>query len=120
VLKVYETLRDRIRLRTTFAWTGQMGVPDTITVVNLGNRPLLVSYWTLELRGPFWKKPDDVTPERDHDHDWSFKLEPHSKHQLYLDDEDKLDVREIVVERRRLVLNLHLYDRSRPKRLKLY
>lgn len=120
-IKIAETMRDRVRLAVNFLWTGQQGAADVITVANVGARPLLVSHWALELRRPFaiWARPKDVTPNYDYDADLGFRLDPHSKHKIEIDDDDKVDHRLLAQRERVLYIKLYLYGRSRPKCLRL-
>jgi hypothetical protein len=66
-IKVWETIwRDRLKLATSYSWTGELGTDDTITIVNLSSTPVHVAYWTLAWKPRFlsWKcQTDDVTPD---------------------------------------------------------
>ena len=120
-IKISETMRDRVRLTATFFWTGQEGAPDTITVANLGARPVLVSYWQMESLRRFapWSQAKDETPDYDPDADLGFRLDPHTRHKIEVDDDDKVDHGSFGRRERTLYLKLFLYGRARPLRLKL-
>jgi hypothetical protein len=38
-IKLWEVWKDRLRLATTYSFTGQEGAPDQITIINLGPLP---------------------------------------------------------------------------------
>jgi hypothetical protein len=64
LVKLWETFwKDRIRLATTYSFTGEEGAPDTITVANLSGAPVQVSGWTLAWKPNFFSRWNTSTIE---------------------------------------------------------
>jgi hypothetical protein len=120
-VKLWETFwKDRIRLITTYSFTGEQGATDTITIVNLSSVPVQVSHWTLAWKPKLffrWNTSTiDVTPDEGNG---IFKIAPKDTHTLeFYEDHSKFDWSYRTAQHRQLYLTLHIFGR-RPKVLKV-
>lgn len=120
LVKAWEVFwRDRLRIETSYSFVGNDD-PDTIIVVNLSNKPVQVSHWTLTWSPTwfrFWIETIDATPDEG---GASFFVGAHSQQILTFSDHDKIPSSYNTTRGRKLVLRLHIFGRSRIKKLKVY
>lgn len=119
-VKIWETFwKDRIRLTTTYSFTGEPGTTDTITVVNLSGVPIQVSHWTLAWKPNLFRwntSTIDVIPEEGAD---MFKIAPKASHTLPFENHSKFDWSYRSAQHRQLLLTLHIFG-HRSKVLKVH
>ena len=114
-LAAIQWMKSRLNIDTTYIFYDTIDLHDEIILANLGNKPVLISRFTL-----FWEplllsaRPKiDVTPE---EHS-SFRIPSHEFYTLYFMDMDKFEWGHEIRRGRKLVLSLHIFGRKRPKRL---
>ena len=116
---IWEKLwKDRTRLVTTFSFTGQRGVDDKITIVNLSGIPVQVSHWSLAWKPNLfrWRTSTiNVTPDEDIT---PFTIPARDNYILNFPDDYKFDWSYRSALHRQLYLTLHIFGR-RPKVLRV-
>jgi hypothetical protein len=120
LLKLWEVFwRDRTKLSTTYSFTGAEGVNDQIIVVNLSSNSVQVSRWSLAWKPQlfrFDKAEEDLTPDEG---GGRFMIGPKSEHALLFSEDDKFDWGWKAATGRNLYLDIYLYDRRRPLKLRV-
>lgn len=117
--KLWEHWRNRVRLRTSYNFTGARGEPDTITIINISPGPVKVGGWKLQWqpRGLRWKpKARDVTPDGCGGY---FKIEGRSAYTISIPEEEKFDWGHRASSGRKLMITLDILGRLRPVTLKI-
>ena len=118
-VKFWETFwKDRIRLDTSYSWSGQEGAIDEIVIANLSSVPLQVAYWSLAWKPKlfhFRTSTLDVSP----DEVSGFKIDGKDTYTLYFEEQSKFDWGYRTSQHRALYLTLHLFGRKRPKSLRI-
>jgi hypothetical protein len=112
-VKLWESFwKDRIRLATTYSFTGQEGASDKITIVNLSAVPVQVSHWTLAWKpNLFHRKLSviDVTPVEGTP---MFTIPPRNSHTLNFEEQSKFDWGYRSAHHRQLFLTLHIFGQK--------
>ncbi len=120
LLKLWEVFwRDRIKLSTTYSFTGAEGINDEVIIVNRSDSPVQISHWSLAWKPRlfrFNKVAEDLTPDERGER---FTINPRSEHVLLFSEDDKFDWGWKATEGRNLYLALYLYDRRRPVKLRI-
>ena len=119
-VKLYEVFwKDRIRLQTTYSFTSERGADSEITLVNLSPVPVQVADWSLVWVPRwwcFWRSRVNVTP----DEAFRFKIDGRDEYTLSFGEESSFQWGGGVAVRRRLILTLRVFGKSRPVKLKVY
>jgi len=111
--------KDRIRLETSYSFSGAPWDVDEIHIVNLSGVTLQISHWKLEWKPNAFRwrtSPIDMTPEYA---SGMFTLTPHDRHTLTFDAEEKFDWSYRSAKHRNLYLTLYAFGRKRPLVLKV-
>jgi hypothetical protein len=120
LIKLWETFwRDRVKLSTTYSFTGAQGVADEITVVNRSDQPVQVSHWSLAWESKLLhrsKTLEDLTP---YEGGGRFVIDSKAEHTLYFSEGDKFDWGWKAAEGREMYLRLFLFGRRRPIKLRI-
>jgi hypothetical protein len=121
VVKLWEIFwKDRIRLATTYSFTGEEGASDTITVVNLSGAPVQVSGWMLAWKPNFFSRWNTSTIEVTHDEEGTmFTIPAKDCYTLEFQESDKFDWSYRNALHRQLYLTLRIFGRRKPKVLKV-
>lgn len=122
-IKIWETFwRDRIKIESTYSISFDGEWPHRITVANMSSVPVQVSaaelYWVPNFFPLKRRHPSIATP--DSFYTTTFRIDGHSSHAFVFEGKDKFDVSSETTEGRKLYIYLHIFGRSRPKRLLVY
>jgi len=107
----------RLRLATTYLFTGQDGAPDTITIVNLSPFSVHISYWCLQWR-PTISRPFLATVaagESDPEDSAVFTIPAQNSYTLEFFEPDKVDWSYRTARHRKLYLTLDIFGHGRKK-----
>jgi len=119
LIKIWETFwKDRIRLETSYSFSGQYGAVDEISIVNLSGIPVQVQDWSLVWKpNRFrWRTSEiDVTPEST----GRFTIPAKNDYTLLFEEFNKFDWSPRAARNRKLYLILYVFGRKRPKILKV-
>lgn len=70
IIKIWESFfKDRLKIGSTYHLTGERGVPNEISILNLSQTPIHVAYWKLKWEPKwfaFWLDTIDVSPDETH------------------------------------------------------
>lgn len=120
-IKIWEvTLKDRVRLRTSYSFSSQVDADDEIVIVNLSPLPLQISHWCLFWKPNFlsWGKEEiDVTP--DLDRVGRFTVGARDSYAMVFSEQDRFDWSHRSAAGRKLYLVLHVFGKRRPILLKV-
>ncbi|OWU66387.1 hypothetical protein ATO2_18900 [Roseovarius sp. 22II1-1F6A] len=118
-IKIWETFwRDRIRLAVSYSLSGERGGQHEITVANLSSVPVQISSWDLTWKPrwfAFWLKEVNVSPQ----YTYRFKIMGHDSYQINFEGRNQFAWGWKIASGRQLVLELNLFGRKRPLRLRV-
>lgn len=119
-IKVWETFfKDRLKLATSWVFTGDPGGAHVIYVANLSPTPVQVEAWTVAYKPrPFHWNIDKV--ELTYDDNEGFKIDGHSNKPLLFAGMNKFVWAGDAPPNTNLWLTLHIFGRKRSKRLLVY
>ncbi|MBR8028556.1 hypothetical protein KDX27_31445 [Burkholderia cenocepacia] len=119
-IKVGELWRDRHRIEISYSFCTDELLGNTITIRNLSGRPLILSYWELQLRHGRWphaRYSTFLSPEFDVLSDC--RIEPYSSYPLVFAEADHFNFDRATLRGGPLYILLHFAGR-RPTRLVAY
>jgi hypothetical protein len=116
-IKIWEVFfKDRVRLESSYSFTGEVSGTDEVTIVNLSPRPVQVRTYRLIWKRRFWKpwmRDIDTTP----DEPGSFKVSGYDSKTLVFSEGDRIKWDHTVASGRQLVMFAEVYGRRREKRI---
>jgi hypothetical protein len=107
----------RLRLATTYFFTRQDGVPDTITIVNLSPFAVHISYWCLQWRPTLLRQflATVAADESDPEDSAVFTIPAQNSYTLKFFEPDKFDWSYRTARHRKLYLTLDIFGHGRKK-----
>lgn len=118
-IKIWEVFfKDRVRLDTSFLFTDEPGGAHEIDIANLSPIPVQISAWTLAYE-PRLFRWNLETVELTHAYNRGFRIDGHSSKKLSFSGIDKFAWGSDAPSNTNLCLTLHIFGRTRPKRLRV-
>ena len=117
-IKIWEVWRDRHRVDVGFSFCSGEQRGNTITIRNLAGRPLILSYWELQLRQGRWpcaRYSTFQSPELDELLD--SRIEPYSSNPLVFAEADHFDWDKGALRGQPLYIRLHFAGHRPTRRL---
>ena len=119
-IKLWEMWSTRMRLRTSFSFTGDPQRGNEITIQNPTDTPVMINYWELLWRKRFRLKSttvDGIFPEVGY---CDITVGQHASHYFEFRDDKHFDWGRSTTSKGWLYLRLHVVGRRKPVTLMVY
>lgn len=113
VLRAWEFWADRFRIQIGVTLTSDIDLGNTVTIRNLGGKPVIVEYWELVWRSGWWPRHKESLLNSPGECARDIQIAPGASEPLQFSGPDYFDWNASALQGRSICISLHIAGRKR-------